>query len=85
MFPNLSPAVSFAFCGGDAPNPGLVFPESTGKVDFKNSDVILGCMNCSDNKFLKTKKMYADKAMKEGLIFFVLTIVLYPVENGIFE
>ena len=76
---------NIAFCGGDAVNPGLVFPESAGKVDFKNADVILGCMNCSDDKFLSTKVMYADKAMQDGRILFVLTIVLYPVAAGIFQ
>jgi len=76
---------NIAFCGGNAPNPGLIFPESTGKVDFKNNDVILGCVNCNDEKFLNAKIMYADKAMNEGRIFFILTIVIYPVENGIFE
>ena len=76
---------NIAFCGGDAPNPGLVFPESSGKVDFKNKEVILACMNCKDDKYLSTKIMYADKAMEEGRIFFILTIVLYPVMHGIFE
>lgn len=76
---------NIAFCGGNAPNPGLILGESTGKIDFKNKDVILGCSNCSDEKFLQTKIMSADKAMKEGKIFFILTIILYPVENGIFE
>jgi hypothetical protein len=76
---------NIAFSGGDAPNPGLVFPESTGKIDFENEDVILGCMNCTDDKFLKTKVMYADKAMEDGRILFVLTVVLYPLVKGVFE
>jgi len=75
---------NIAFCGGDAPNPGLVFPESSGKVDFTNGDVILGCMNCTDDKFLGTKIMYADKAIEDGRILFVLTIVLYPI-TGLFD
>lgn len=70
---------NIAFCGGDAPNPGLVFPESTGEINFKNKDVILGCMNCGDDQYQTTKIMYADKAMEDGRIFFVLTLVLYPV------
>lgn len=73
------------FCGGDAPNPGLVIPESTGMIDFKNNDLILGCMNCSDDKFRNTKIMNADKAMKDGRILFILIIVLYPVINGTFD
>lgn len=69
---------NISFCGGYAPNPGLVSPESTGNIDFKNKDVILGCVNCDDDLFMGTKSMNADKAMKDGRIFFVLTIVLYP-------
>ena len=76
---------NIAFCGGNAANPGLIFPESSGKVDFKNADVILGCMNCGDDKFLSTKKMYADKALEDGRVLFVLTIVLYPMATGVFE
>lgn len=72
------------FCAGDAVNPGLTLPESAGKVDFKNADIILGCMNCSDDKFLATKIMYADGAMQDGRILFVLTIVLYPLTSKIF-
>ncbi len=69
---------NISFCGGYAPNPGLVFPESTGNIDFRNKDVILGCMNCDDDQFQATKLMNADNAMKDGRMFFVLTIVLYP-------
>ena len=74
-----------AFCGGDAANPGLVIPESTGKVDFGNADIILGCMNCNDDKFLSTKIMYSGKALQDGRVLFVLTIALYPLVTGIFE
>jgi hypothetical protein len=76
---------NIAFCGGDAPNPGLVLPESTYKVDFKNADVVLGCMDCDDEKFLHAKVMTADKAMDEGRALFVLTIILYPIINPVFD
>jgi hypothetical protein len=76
---------NIAFCGGDAPNPGLVFPESTNKVDFKNADVVLSCIDCSDEKFLHTKIMNADKALDEGRALFILTIILYPKINPVFE
>jgi hypothetical protein len=76
---------NIAFSGGDAANPGLVFPESSGVVDFKNADIILGCMNCSDDKFLNTKIMYADQALDDGRVLFVLTIALYPLVTGVFE
>lgn len=76
---------NFSFCGGDAPNPGLVSAESTGKVDFKNADIILGCINCADDKFLDAKTLYADKAMDDGRVLFVLTIALYPMVTGVFD
>jgi hypothetical protein len=76
---------NIAFCGGDAPNPGLVFPESTHKVDFKNADMVLGCMDCDDDKFMHTKMMNADKALDEGRALFILTIILYPLINPAFD
>ncbi|MDB5279002.1 MAG: hypothetical protein JWR61_3957 [Ferruginibacter sp.] len=76
---------NFTFCGGNSPNPGLIFSDSEGKVDFKNTDIILGCMNCTDDKFLASPKLNADKAMLDGRILFVLTMVLYPIANGIFN
>lgn len=76
---------NFTFCAGDASNPGIVLSESAGKIDFKNVDIILGCMNCTDDKYLSTKIMSADRAMADGRILFVLTIVLYPLVTGVFE
>ena len=73
------------FCGGDAPNPGLIFAESSAKVDFKNAEIILGCINCTDDKFQSTKILNADKALNDGRVLFVLTIALYPTITGIFE
>jgi len=76
---------NIAFSGGDAANPGLIFPESSGKIDFKDADVILGCMNCTDDRFMSSKIMYADKAMEDARVLFVLTISLYPTVTGIFN
>ncbi len=76
---------NISFCGGKAPNPGLILPESTGRIDFSGADVILGCNNCTDDKFLAARQLNSDKALDDGRILFVLSIVLYPVENGVFE
>lgn len=76
---------NFAFCGGSAANPGLIFPESSGKIDFENAGVVLGCMNCDDDNFQSSKVLYADKAMNDGRVLFVLTIALYPRETGLFD
>jgi hypothetical protein len=76
---------NIAFCGGKAPNPGLILPESTGRIDFSQADVILGCNNCTDDKFLASRQLNSDRAMDDGRILFVLSIVLYPKNNGVFE
>lgn len=76
---------NISFSGGNAPNPGLVLPESTGRIDFAAADVILGCSNCTDEKFLASRQMNSDTAMDDGRVLFVLSIVLYPTNNGIFE
>jgi hypothetical protein len=76
---------NIAFCGGDAANPGLIFPESSGKVDFTNADVVLGCTNCNDEKFTDARVLYADKEMQDGRVLFVLIIALYPIKTGLFD
>lgn len=76
---------NFDFYGGNAANSGLVIPESSGKVDFKNTNIVLGCMNCTDDKYQNTKVMNADAAMRDGRILFVLTVVLYPILTGVFN
>lgn len=76
---------NISFCGGKAPNPGLVLPESSNKIDFSAADVILGCNNCNDDKFLSAKQMNSDRALDDGRILFVLSIVLYPNTNGVFD
>lgn len=76
---------NIAFCGGDAPNPGLVLPESSATIDFVNKDVILACADCNDDKFQSSKIMYADKAMKEGRHLFIFTIALYPPPSLAFD
>lgn len=76
---------NISFCGGKAPNPGLILPESTGRIDFSQADVILGCNNCTDEKFLASRQLNSDRAMDDGRILFVLSIVLYPQNNGVFE
>lgn len=66
------------FCGGNAPNPGLILPESSGEIDFHNTDVVLSCVNCTDEKFLISPRLGSDVELNQGRILFVLSVVLYP-------
>ncbi|MBL0358734.1 MAG: hypothetical protein IPP72_18540 [Chitinophagaceae bacterium] len=64
------------FYAGGSPNTGVVVKQNTGKLDFKKEEVILGCVNCTDGKFVSAEIMNADEALAEGKILFVLSVVL---------
>jgi hypothetical protein len=69
---------AFNFNAGNSANSGMVFTDSTGKVDFKAEGIMLGCMNCNDNRYLRQKILNSDDAIAEERILFVHTIILDP-------
>ncbi len=69
---------AFNFNGGNSTYTGMVFPDTTGKVDFKAHGIVLGCMNCTDAKFLRQAVCNSDDAIAEERILFVHTIILDP-------
>jgi hypothetical protein len=69
---------AFNFYGGNNLNTGMIFTDSTGKINFKKENVILGCMNCTDNHFKKQTVINSDEALSEERILFVHTIILEP-------
>lgn len=68
----------FRFYGGNSNNSGSVIPDSQGRLDFKREEIILGCLNCSDDKYARAKVVNADDSIEEGWILFVLSIILSP-------
>jgi hypothetical protein len=68
----------FNFYAGNAINSGLVLDDTKGNIDFKKENIILGCINCTDNNYRSTSIMSVDKAIKEDRIMFVLSVVLTP-------
>ncbi|MEP7142111.1 MAG: hypothetical protein ABI707_04530 [Ferruginibacter sp.] len=71
----------FRFYGGNSANSGSVIPENNGKLDFKKEEIILGCLNCNDDKFATAKVINADDSIEEGRILFVLSVILNPLLN----
>ena len=69
---------AFNFYGGRSANTGLVLKDSTGKVNFKKENIILGCLNCNDSQFFKQSVLNSDDAIKDERILFVNTIILNP-------
>ena len=72
---------AFNFNGGQSSNTGMVFEDSTGKINFKREHIILGCMNCNDAAFLKKAVISSDEAIIDERILFVHTIILDPVKQ----
>lgn len=73
---------SFNFYGGNSSNTGMVFTDSTGKINFKSENIILGCMNCTDPKFLRQTVVNSDEAIGEERILFVHTIIFDPAKKA---
>jgi hypothetical protein len=68
----------FKFYGGNSANSLAVLPAEEGKVNFKRENIILGCMNCKDEKYTASKILSADEALADERILFILTIALNP-------
>lgn len=71
---------AFDFYGGNSVKMGMVLTDSTGKLNFKKENVILGCMNCDDRDFARQTIMNSDEAIMDKRILFVQTIVLNAAE-----
>jgi hypothetical protein len=74
---------AFNFYGGSTAKAGMVFTDSTGKINFKKENIILGCINCTDADFLKKAVFNSDEALEEERILFVHTIILQPDKKNV--
>ena len=72
----------FNFYAGSSANSGAILPDKTGELDFKKEGIVLGCVNCNDDRYESAKTMSADDAISNEIILFVLTVVLNPHENS---
>jgi hypothetical protein len=64
------------FYAGNSNKPGTVITGNKGKLDFFKEEIILGCVNCSDNTFNQSETLHADDAISDGKILFVFSITL---------
>lgn len=67
----------FSFYGGNSVNAGAIIPDKKGKLDFVKEEIILGCLNCRDDKFSTAKVVNADDLIEDGKVLFVLSIILH--------
>lgn len=69
----------FSFYGGNSARSGSILHDNKGKLNFKKEEIILGCLNCGDDKFSTARVVNADDSIEEGRILFVLSVILNPL------
>ncbi len=59
----------------------MIKPGANGKIDFKNTAVMLSCKNCNNDKFFQKQEVSALAVAKENLPMYVFDIIIYPSQN----
>jgi hypothetical protein len=72
----------FHFYGKDSPYFMKVMPESNGAVNFKETTVILGCLNCNGISLFDAVSVSAADAVDRNLAMHVLMMILTPSDNN---
>jgi hypothetical protein len=67
---------SFKFYGGSAANTGMIIPDGTGKINFKQQEVTLGCINCAGTEYARAQTIEADETIADERIVFIFSIGL---------
>ncbi|MEN9570542.1 MAG: hypothetical protein RL172_1773 [Bacteroidota bacterium] len=68
----------FVFYAGNSINEGSIKTEKNGEIDFKRENILLGCVNCTDEKYAASTEMSAQDAVEDSRILFVLSVALNP-------
>ena len=62
--------------------PGIVVPAKTGNIDFKNTGVILSCLNCGSSGPMSNEVISGDEAQNNSNRLFVLAVILMPQKDS---
>lgn len=71
----------FTFYGLKSQYAGIVVPDNKGNINFKNTGVILSCLNCSNSGLMKQETVSADEAVENNERVFVLALIIMPQSN----
>jgi hypothetical protein len=58
----------------------MAVPEKKGVIDFKQTGVVFGCLNCSGSPMMRKDKISAQAAIDTRLQLYITSIVLFPVQ-----
>ncbi len=70
------------FYGWNSQYPGIVVPTRNGNIDFKNTGVILSCLNCGSSGTMSHEVISGDEALNNSNRLFILAVILMPQKNS---
>jgi hypothetical protein len=73
----------FNIYGWNSKYPGIVVPDKKGNIDFKNTGVILSCLNCSGSDLMGRDVVSADEAIENSKRLFVLAFIVMPQKENL--
>ena len=62
--------------------PGIVVPAKNGNIDFKNTGVILSCLNCGSSGLMNNEVVSGDEIQNNSNRLFVLAVILMPQKDS---
>jgi hypothetical protein len=68
----------FEFYGRNSEFSFMISPGSKGDIDFKNTGIMLGCIDCSGHDLLNKEKISAAEALDHNLVLHVFYIMITP-------
>ncbi|MBK5270667.1 MAG: hypothetical protein JJE22_06600, partial [Bacteroidia bacterium] len=72
----------FGFYGKNSEFPLMVVPENTGKVNFKRSVVVLGCLSNNGSLLLNQDIIKANEVLQDNPGIFILMFMVSPSKDG---
>ena len=73
----------FDIYGWNSQYPGIVVPDKKGNIDFKNTGVILSCLNCTGSDLMGRDVVSADEAIENSKRLFVLAVIVMPQKENL--
>ena len=70
--------MDFNIYGSESELAFMIKPADKGRINFKNTAVMLGCSNCDDIKMFNQKEISAMDVVKQDLPMYVNDVIIYP-------
>jgi len=71
----------FSFYGFNSQYAGIVVPDKKGNIDFKNTGIILSCLNCSGSELMRNETVSADEAIGNNQRVYVQAVIVMPQKD----